>query len=156
MKKSNKAPALSAIREFLSCKHYAVAGVSRDPKKFGNVIFREMVKKGYKVVPVNPNSTEIEGHPCYPGIHELPVEIEALVIVTPPSQTIQILRDAADKGISHIWIQPGAEDLEVLTFCLQNQGQYVTRNCILMYLEPVSGIHKLHRFFNKLFGVYPT
>lgn len=156
MKASEKTQSLAAIRTFFECTHFAVAGASRDPKKFGNMIFKEMVKKGYDVLPVNSNANEIEGRTCYPALKDLPESVDALVIVTQPHQTRLLLKEALDKGIRNIWILPGAEDIDVLAFCMQNQGNFITGRCILMFLEPVSGFHWLHRFFYRLFGSYPN
>jgi predicted CoA-binding protein len=156
MKPSDKNPSLETIHEFLDHRIIAVAGASRNKQKFGNVIFRELIKKGYEPVPLNPNTEDIEGYKCYPTIETLPVEVKALVLVTPPAQSYLLVQEALSHGIKHIWIQQGAESPEVLDFCKKNQINYISGHCILMFLEPVKSIHKLHRFFSKLFGAYPT
>ena len=43
-----------AIDSFLSCRRIAVVGVSRDPKDFSRAVLRELLKRGYDVVPVSP------------------------------------------------------------------------------------------------------
>ncbi len=49
------------VSRFLSLEKYAVAGVSRDPKKFGHVMFKSLREKGMDVVPVNPGADMISG-----------------------------------------------------------------------------------------------
>src|SRR5205809_4537098 len=44
------------IDDFLAQRRIAVAGVSRNPHKFGNVLFRELKQRGYDVLPLNPLS----------------------------------------------------------------------------------------------------
>ena len=61
------------VSRFLSLGKYAVAGVSRDPKKFGHVMFRELRQKGMDVVPINPNADTIDGVKCYSSVSELAV-----------------------------------------------------------------------------------
>jgi len=53
------------VSRFLSLGSYAIAGVSRDPKKFGQAMFRDLRKKGMAVVPVNPAADTIDGVKCY-------------------------------------------------------------------------------------------
>jgi len=53
-----------SIEEFMSQKNIAIAGVSRKKQKFGNAIYKEMVKKGFNVFSVNPNLDEYEGKEC--------------------------------------------------------------------------------------------
>jgi len=156
MNNSEKTLSIAEIRTFFKCRYFAVAGVSRDPKKFGNKVFKNMIKAGYVVYPVHRTANEIDGRTCYPTVNDLPENVEALIIVTPPDQTLLLLRDALKKGILHIWIQPGAEDVDVLALCMQNKGNFITKQCILMFLEPVTGFHKFHRYFYSLFGSYPN
>ena len=46
------------IDDFLAQRRIAVAGVSRNPHKFGNVLFRELKQRGYDVLPLNPTLKE--------------------------------------------------------------------------------------------------
>ena len=50
---------LKSINDFLSVKELAIAGVSRNNKKFGGMVFQELKAKGYKLYPVNPNAEMI-------------------------------------------------------------------------------------------------
>ena len=43
------------IDDFLSRKRLALVGVSRNPQDFTRSMFREFRRRGYDVVPVNPN-----------------------------------------------------------------------------------------------------
>ena len=47
------------IEKFLEPKKLAIAGVSRNPKKFGHQVYEELKKKGFEVYPVNPQTSEI-------------------------------------------------------------------------------------------------
>lgn len=156
MKSPDKTEIAVTIKAFLAQRQIAVAGVSRNRKKFGNIIFNDLIKKGYSALPVNPNATDIEGHKSYPNLSALPTEIEALVFVTPPDQTLALLKEALQTNIRYFWMQQGAENDEVISFCKENNLTFVSGRCILMHLEPVKGIHNLHRFFSKVFGSYPN
>ena len=39
----------------------AVVGATDDPSKYGNVIYRDLKKKGFVVHPVNPNRSQVDG-----------------------------------------------------------------------------------------------
>jgi len=156
MKKSDKPIIAGTIKEILAQKHFAVAGASRDKKKFGYIVFNELIEKGYSAYPVNPNATEIDGHPCYHSLSDLPPEVEALVFVTQQEQTLNLLKEAVKTSIRYFWIQQGAESAEVIDFCKNNNLTFMSGRCILLHLEPVKGFHSVHKFISKLFGNYPN
>jgi uncharacterized protein len=103
---------MSDIEKFLAAKTYAVAGASGDRNKFGNRVFRCLLRSGRKVFPLNPKSAEIEGHKAFPDIRSLPEIPESLSIITPPPVTRQVVAEAIAAGVKYLWMQPGAEDPE--------------------------------------------
>lgn len=100
----------NTVEAFLNASTYAVAGASQDQSKYGNKIFRAIVASGRTVYPLNPSALDIEGHPVFAAIPDLPVVPESLSIVTPPHVTRQVVQQAVAAGIKNIWMQPGAED----------------------------------------------
>jgi hypothetical protein len=44
---------------------FAVVGASRDSKKYGYQVYRDLRNAGYRVYPVNPNVNEVLGDKCY-------------------------------------------------------------------------------------------
>ncbi|HVO73186.1 MAG TPA: CoA-binding protein [Ignavibacteriaceae bacterium] len=143
------------IDDFLSQTPLAVAGVSRDPKKFGYACFRDLKKRGYTVIPVNPKIDSIDGEKCYPDIKSIPEKIGALLIVLHPEQTERITAEAFASGIKYVWMQKGAESQKAIDYCEANGINLVYGECILMFAQPVQSFHKFHRFFVKLFGKLP-
>ncbi len=102
----------SATAKFLAAHSFAVAGASRDRSKYGNKVFQALVASGRTVYPLNPSSPEVEGHMAKVKIAELPEVPESLSIVTPPHVTREFIQQAIAAGVKHIWMQPGAEDLQ--------------------------------------------
>ena len=143
------------ITDFMAQKTLAVAGMSRDEKSFSAAAAKELRAKGYTLYPVNPNATSIGGEKCYPSLAALPAKVGGVLVFTPPSQTEKVVREAAAAGIRRIWIQQGAQSDAALRFCANNKLPAVSRQCILMYAEPVSSIHAFHRWVKKLFGGMP-
>jgi uncharacterized protein len=145
----------ASIDSFFAQKHIAVAGVSRNSKKFGNAIYKTLKEKGFTVYPVNPNMESYEGGKCYAGIHHLPPEVTALVINTRTDKSRMLLSDAKTKGIDHIWLQQGSADKGLLSEIENGHDQIITRHCVMMFAEPVKGIHGFHRWMKKSFGNLP-
>jgi uncharacterized protein len=144
-----------AIREFLALRTIAVVGVSRNKEKFGNLIFRDLRDKGYKVLAVNPNADMVEGERCYPGLSALPEKPEGIVLVIHPDETLAVIREAAQLGIRYIWMQQGAQCGKAETLCQELGLTFVSGECIFMFLEPVSSIHSFHRLLRRIFGRMP-
>lgn len=143
------------IDQFLACNRFAVAGVSRDKNKFGNAVFRELKKKDYDVVPVNPAMENFEGVKCFKSVSDLPPDVEGLIIVTKPEATMLIIKEALKKGIKHIFVQQGAHNAEIIEYASRNGINIICKQCIMMFARP-SGIHKFHAQLAKLFRVYPN
>ncbi len=143
------------IDDFLVQRTLAVVGVSRGGKKFGNAASRELRSKGYRVIPVHPEAESIAGERCYPSLKELPEPVGGLLVVVPPVQTEQVVREAAEAGIRRVWLQQGAESAAAIKYCQEHGMSVVHGECILMFAAP-AGVHKLHRWLWKLFGKLPN
>jgi len=146
---------LEKINKFLNCKKFAIAGVSRNEKKFGNIVYKELKKKSYNIVPVNPYLDTYEVEKCYRSIRESPPDIEAIIIVTKPEITHSVVKEAVEKGIKHIFLQRGAQNDEAVDYAEENSVNIIQKQCIIMFANP-SGVHKFHRSILKLFGQYPN
>ncbi|KAF0111233.1 MAG: CoA-binding protein [Chloroflexi bacterium] len=140
---------------FLSLKTLAVVGVSRNKDKFGNAIFRKMKAKGYKILAVNPRLDLVEGDRCYAGLGALPEKPEGVILAVSPSQTISVIEEAARLGSTYVWMQQGANSPEGEARCKELGLNFVSGECIFMFAEPMESFHKIHRFFNRLFGKMP-
>lgn len=146
---------LNHIQEFLEPKEMAIAGASRNPKKFGGAVFKELKEKGFTLYPVNPNADEIQGQKCFQSVLDLPDEVTNLYIVAPMHETQTIVNAAIQRGIKMIWIQQKSETPEAVRTAEDAGIQVIHKKCILMFADPVKGFHGFHRFFVKAFGGYP-
>ncbi|MCX6282498.1 MAG: CoA-binding protein [Bacteroidetes bacterium] len=144
-----------SIESFLAGRKLAIAGVSRDPKKFGHTVYLDLKKKGFELYPVNPVADFIEGTPFFHSVSALPIDVKHLLLVTPKSKTLEVLKEAIAKGIDNIWIQQMSETREALDYLNDKQVSLVAKQCILMWTEPVSSIHKFHRNIKRFFGALP-
>jgi hypothetical protein len=146
---------LKDIQEFLEPKKLAIAGASRNPKKFGGTVLTEMAMRGYELFPVHPDAAEIQGVTCYKSVADLPEGVDRLYIVTRKNATAALVREAAAKGIRNLWIQQSSDTPEALEVAGSNGIRVIHGKCIFMFLDPVSGPHAFHRWVSRLFGSYP-
>ena len=143
------------IDDFLAQKTLALAGASRSGKKFGNVVLRELKSKGYEIQLLHPSAPEIGGVPCVPSLARLPRPVGGLVLVVPPAQTEKLVREAAVAGVTRVWMQQGSESPEALRLCRESGITAIHGECILMFAEPVGGVHRFHRWLRRVFKKLP-
>jgi hypothetical protein len=146
----------SSVDNFLSCKDIAIVGVSRKSSKFGNVIYKELKKKGMTLYGVNPNMDTIDGDKCYKNLHELEGKIDGIINVVSPTKTLDVVKEANEIGVKNIWMQQGSESDEAIKFCQENGINEIHKECILMFAEPVKSFHSLHRWVWKVLGKLPN
>jgi predicted CoA-binding protein len=136
-------------------KTLALVGISRGGRKFGNLAFRELRSKGYRVYPVHPNAATIDGERCWPDLASLPEPVGGVVLVVPPAATERVVQDAKRAGIPRVWMQQGSESERAVAWCEANGIRVVERECILMFTEPAAFPHKAHRWFWRILGKLP-
>ena len=149
----------SLIKEFLSQKRFAVVGISRDPDKFSRRLFRELLRHGYDVAPVNPNARELDGKRCYARIQEIQPPITSALLLTSWEKADQILLDCADAGVTLVWIYgiSGAKDIgsSALALCQKHGIEIVPGYCPYMFMPMTAVYHRLHGFVSRAIGAYP-
>jgi predicted CoA-binding protein len=135
-----------AVEAFLAGTRFAVAGVSRDGRQPANAIFRKLRASGYDVVPVNPAAKVAERATCYPDLRSIPGTVDGVVIVTCPDVALDIVRDARDRGISHVWFHRsfgrGSVSEAAVSFCRFSGMNCIVGGCPMMYCEPIDIAHR--------------
>lgn len=145
----------ATVADFLAHEPWAVVGVSRDPKKFGHTAYKELKARGHRLLPVNPKLESFEGDRCYPTLGALPEGVGGALIIVPPAQTEQVVRDALAAGIRRVWMQQGAESDAAIRFCQENGIAEVHGECIMMFAQPQNFYHKPHRWVWGALGKLP-
>ncbi|OFW17433.1 MAG: CoA-binding protein [Acidobacteria bacterium RIFCSPLOWO2_12_FULL_67_14] len=95
-------------------KVVAVIGASNDREKFGNKAVRAYRAEGYRVIPINPRETSVEGLLAYPSVGDVPEAIDIATLYVPPDVGLELLPGIAGKAIPEVWVNPGAESPELL------------------------------------------
>ena len=62
-------PSREHIKEILAnAGNIAVVGLSDKPDRTSHMVAAAMQSRGYRIIPVNPNATEILGEKCYDSL----------------------------------------------------------------------------------------
>jgi len=121
------------IRAFLNKQNiFAVVGASRDPKKYGYQVYKDLKNAGYEVYAVNPNAAKILGDKCYPNLENLPVKPDVVDIVAPPKVTEEVVKTCEKFRITKVWMQPGSESEKAIKFCEENGINVVHGVCVMV------------------------
>jgi predicted CoA-binding protein len=142
------------VDNFFNLDSFALIGVSRDPKKFGNTLFKEMKSNKLNVYPIHPELEKVGEDKCYRDLKSLPVKPAALIITANKNKTLETVKDAVNSGIKNIWIQLMSNTPEAIAYCKNNDVNLISKECVFMYMEPVATFHKFHRTIKKIFSIF--
>lgn len=133
-----------AVVDFLRGKRFAVAGVTRASGSAANAVFVKLRECGYEVFPVNPNATTVEGSTCYADLARIPGNLDGVVVVTHPSVSASVVKQAADRGVPRVWLHrsfQGSVSGAAVQECRRSGIACIVGGCPLMYCEPVDAGH---------------
>ena len=147
---------ISTIKSFFSAPAIAVVGATDNQRKFGNAIYRAMKVRTLKVYPVNPGRSTVQGDPCYPSLKQLPERVKSVIAVIPPSATEHLVAECVEQGVEFLWMQHGSESPKAIQEAKASGMTVISKECVLMFLEPVTSAHGFHRWINKAVGIYPN
>jgi predicted CoA-binding protein len=147
------------VELFLREKRIAVAGVSRTGDVAANAVFKKLKGCGYEVFPVNPNTDEVEGVECYPGIASVPGDLGGVVIATRSDVSAAIVRQCAERGIKNVWFHrsfgDGSVSQDALDECTRLGIDPIVGGCPLMFCDPVDIAHKCMKWWLQRSGKVP-
>ena len=95
-------------------KTVAIIGASSNRNKYGNKALRAFERQGYRVIPINPNERQVEGHATYASVTDVAEPIDMVTVYVPPAVGVRVMDDIARKGIKEVWLNPGADGPEVV------------------------------------------
>jgi uncharacterized protein len=99
---------MAAIRDLLRASHtIAVVGLSGKKFRPSYGVAEYMQKEGYRIIPVNPNETEVLGEKSYARIEDIPEHIDIVDIFRRPEFVGPLVDSAIQIGARVIWMQEG-------------------------------------------------
>jgi predicted CoA-binding protein len=110
----------------------AVVGLSSDPSRASHGVARYLQRKGYRIIPVNPNETEVLGERAYPTLRDIPadVHVDVVDVFRRPEATPDIARNAVAIGAKVLWLQSGIVNEEAFRIGTQAGLDVVMGVCI--------------------------
>lgn len=134
----------------------AVIGASDSDGNFGRTVYRALLDHGIAAVAVHPDATSVAGDMCYSSVTAVPDPIDCAIVMVPAAQAAQVVRACVDHGIARIWLFKGAGrgsvSDEAVRLCDAEGVEVITGACPLMFLQPVGGVHRLHRIVRRMAG----
>ena len=120
------------IRDIYKLKNIAVVGMSPTDGKPSNYVPKFLIEKGYNVIPVNPNYSNILNKKSYSKVSEIPENIDIVDIFRKTEDALSVIKDSINKeGIKVIWMQKGINNKEGKVLA-SNKGIKVLYNrCML-------------------------
>jgi predicted CoA-binding protein len=148
-----------SIDDFMGQKRLAVAGVSRRKMDFSRILFREFLRRGYDMVPVNPRAEELEERKCFSHIQDVTPPVDGVIVMTPLELAQDVSRDCAEAGVGRVWfyraIGKGAVDPAAVAYCREKGISVIPGHCPLMFFGDPGLLHRCHAGLMKLIGRFP-
>lgn len=98
------------IAEILrKCRTIAVVGLSSNPMRPSHEVSEYMQRAGYRIIPVNPNETEVLGEKSYARLEDVPQKVDVVNIFRRPEEVPLVVESAIRIGAKVVWMQLGIE-----------------------------------------------
>ena len=104
---------IAGLRRILAqARTIAVVGLSANWYRPSYFAAKYMQDHGYRVIPVNPNYSEVLGQTCYPDIRSIPGDVDIVDCFRKPGEMVPLAREAVAKGAAVLWMQLGIHNDE--------------------------------------------
>ena len=119
----------------------AVVGLSGRPGRPSLAVARYLQEHGYRIVPVNPNETEVLGERAYPSLHDLPpdISIDVVDVFRRAERTPEVARQAVAIGAKVLWLQEDIVSEEAASIAAAGGLDVIMGVCIRHVRERVLG-----------------
>ena len=109
----------------------AVIGLSSRETRPSYGVSRYMQANGYRIIPVNPNETEVLGEKAYADLSEIAETVEIVNIFRRSEFVGEIVESAIQNGARCIWMQEGVSDESAAARAREAGLAVVMNRCIL-------------------------
>src|SRR5580692_5321639 len=90
-----------------TCKTIAVVGLSSSRWRPSYGVSEYMQASGYRIIPVNPNETEVLGEKAWPTLDDIPEPVDLVNVFRQPQFVPEIVEAAIRIGAKGVWMQEG-------------------------------------------------
>ncbi len=85
----------------------AVVGLSPKPDRPSHRVAAYLQSQGYRIIPINPNATEVLGEHSYPDLRSVPDPIDLVDIFRRSEEVPPVVEEAIAVGAKAVWMQDG-------------------------------------------------
>jgi len=121
-----------ALRSLVGEAHVvAVVGISSKPSRPSYEVASYLQEHGYRIVPVNPNETEVLGERAYASLLDIPREIHVDVVdvFRRAEHTPEVARQAVAIGGRVLWLQEGIVNEEAARIATEGGLEVIMGVC---------------------------
>jgi len=80
------------LRQIFNAESVALVGASDKEGSFGRLFLEGMRDAGCKsLYPINPRKPELVGMRAYPSISDVPAQLDAAILLTPPESVLDLV-----------------------------------------------------------------
>jgi uncharacterized protein len=116
---------------FRNSKTIAVVGLSNNPMRASLGVSRFLQRQGYRIIPVNPNESEVLGERAYPTIKEVPDPVDIVNVFRRPARVPEVVEAMVGRSIRCLWMQEGVVNDEAAAQAEAAGIPVVMDRCIL-------------------------
>lgn len=120
----------------------AVVGASRDPFKPAHSVPLQLLRHGWKIIPVNPFVAEIFGVKTVPTLADLPEPVDLVDVFRPAADAVEVVRQAVEIGAPAVWLQSGIVSAEARRLATDAGLDYIEDRCLAVE-RAVANLSKL-------------
>jgi predicted CoA-binding protein len=110
----------------------AVVGLSSHPGRPSHRVAAYLQRAGYRVLPVNPNESEVLGEPAVASLAEVSEPIDLVDVFRRPAFTPDVAREAVAAGAKVLWLQLGIANAEAAEIAASGGLTVVMDSCIMV------------------------
>ncbi len=121
-----------ALEKLRNAKVVAVVGISPKPERPSYYTTEKLLRRGrHRVYFVNPRyaGEEIMGIKVLSSLREIPEKVDIVNVYRNPAHIEPIVQEALEIGAKVVWLQPGAENMEVVEK-YRDRIEFVYNACI--------------------------
>ena len=118
-------------RILIESKVIAVVGLSSDPSRPSYGVSKYMQSQGYRIIPINPNETQVLGEKAYARLEDVPEKIDIVDIFRRSDEAGLHVDEAIRVGARAVWLQEGVIDYDAAGRALEAGLDVVMDRCIL-------------------------
>ena len=95
-----------------SAKTIAVVGLSSNPMRASHGVAEYLKNAGYRIIPVNPNETEVLGEKAYARLEDVPEAVDIVDVFRRAEEVPGVAESAIRIGAKVLWMQLGIENAD--------------------------------------------